>query len=506
MSSTPATGPIASDARSAITGAVGDVLQAWSGALDALRPGDDTFEQLEGMNDAGALRVLDALGALRHVVDGVAAHVMGTVGHRSARSKGSEGLARSQGHANPMTLLADRWRIPRAQASALSTVGTAVAPGRSFLGELEPCPFPEIAAAIEPQPTETGGRGAAALSVDGAAVLLREMKVVPGSVERAHLHAAVATGIEHAAHAPLAEVTGIAKLVRTSLDQDGRMPREDRLRQEQSCTVRELPSGMTELRALLAPEAAAWVRAGIDAIVGKQLRQVRFVDSARDTRSPDPESSARRASVDPFDDDFVPPAELPDTRTMEQRRADALVDVFRHTGGCAGAATELAPVSIVVRMDYDDFTAEESLTHVGTATIEGIAEPITAGAARRMAADARIIPEVLGGASQILDLGVGTRLFTKAQKLALAERDGGCAWTGCTHPPTYTEAHHLKWWSRGGTTDLANGILLCSFHHHRIHHDRWEIVVRDNVPWFIPPANIDLSRTPRRGGRPRLAA
>ncbi|WP_431030748.1 DUF222 domain-containing protein [Plantibacter sp. RU18] len=317
------------------------------------------------------------------------------------------------------------------------------------------------------------------------------------------LHAAVAAGIEHAAHAPLAEVTSIAKLVRTSLDQDGRMPREDRMRHQQRCSLTEHPDGMTELRAFLQPEAAASVRAGIDALVGKQLRQVRFVD-ASNTGAPD--AGARMPSIDPFNDDYVPPAELPDTRTMEQRRADALVDIFRHTSGCAGAAQELAPVSIVVRMTLDDLTTPDSLTSTGSATIDGIDEPITASAARRMAADARIIPEVLGGASQVLDLGVGTRLFTKAQKLALAERDGGCAWTGCNHPPSFTEAHHLQWWSRGGRTDLGNGILLCSFHHHRIHNDRWEIEVRENVPWFIPPANIDLSRTPRRGGRPRLAA
>lgn len=502
MSSTPPTaGPIASDARSAITAAVGELLQVWSGALDPIRPGDDTFLQVEGMNDAGLLRVLDALGGLRHVVDGVSAHVMGSVAHRT--TPGPDSITRPHGHANPMTLLADRWRISRPQASALASVGAAITPRRRIDGELEPTPFPEIAATIEPRATEDGRPTPAALSIEGASILLREMRIVPNTVPPEQLHAAVAAGIEHATHAPLAEVTSIAKLVRTSLDQDGRMPREDRMRHQQRCSLTEHPDGMTELRAFLQPEAAAYVRAGIDALVGKQLRQVRFVD-ASNTGSPD--ADARTPSIDPFTDDYVPPAELPDTRTMEQRRADALVDIFRHTSGCAGAAQELAPVSIVVRMTLDDLTTPDSFTSTGSATIDGIDEPITASAARRMAADARIIPEVLGGASQVLDLGVGTRLFTKAQKLALAERDGGCAWTGCTHPPSFTEAHHLRWWSRGGRTDLDNGILLCSFHHHRIHNDRWEIEVRDNVPWFIPPADIDLSRTPRRGGRPRLAA
>ncbi|XUK63803.1 hypothetical protein ABMA10_17715 [Plantibacter sp. RU18] len=181
MSNTPPTaGPIASDARSAITAAVGELLQVWSGALDPIRPGDDTFLQLEGMNDAGLLRVLDALGGLRHVVDGVSAHVMGSVTHRS--TPGPDSITRPHGHANPMTLLADRWRISRPQAASLASVGAAITPQRRIHGDLEPTPFPEIAAAIEPRATEDGRHAPAALSIEGASILLREMRIVPNTV------------------------------------------------------------------------------------------------------------------------------------------------------------------------------------------------------------------------------------------------------------------------------------------------------------------------------------
>jgi Ni,Fe-hydrogenase I small subunit len=95
-------------------------------------------------------------------------------------------------------------------------------------------------------------------------------------------------------------------------------------------------------------------------------------------------------------------------------------------------------------------------------------------------------------------------LFSRAQKLALAERDGGCAWMGCPHPPSYTEAHHIRWWdAHSGPTDLDNGVLLCSSHHHRIHDTGWQIEVRENVPYFIPPPHIDPHRRPRAGGRLR---
>ena len=119
-----------------------------------------------------------------------------------------------------------------------------------------------------------------------------------------------------------------------------------------------------------------------------------------------------------------------------------------------------------------------------------------------MAAEAHIIPAVLGGPSEVLDLGRSNRLFSRAQRLALDERDEGCAVANCHKSPSFAEAHHIRWWTRdAGLTDLKNGILLCSKHHHAIHQGGWDVVIRDGVPWFIPPSSVDAYRRPRRGGR-----
>ena len=48
-----------------------------------------------------------------------------------------------------------------------------------------------------------------------------------------------------------------------------------------------------------------------------------------------------------------------------------------------------------------------------------------------------------------------------------------CRADGCTIPATWTETHHLKPWAQGGNTDLADGISLCSHHHHLIHDHRY---------------------------------
>ena len=129
---------------------------------------------------------------------------------------------------------------------------------------------------------------------------------------------------------------------------------------------------------------------------------------------------------------------------------------------------------------------------------------MSAGQARRLACNAHLIPAVLDGQSQILDYGTTRRLFTRTQRTALAVRDQGCIFPGCDRPAHWTEAHHITYAANGGPTDLDNGCLLCSWHHHLIHQGHWSIVMaHDGVPEAIPPPAIDPHQTPRRHERLR---
>ena len=110
---------------------------------------------------------------------------------------------------------------------------------------------------------------------------------------------------------------------------------------------------------------------------------------------------------------------------------------------------------------------------LGTGAIIG-GEPLSATAIRRLACTAGIIPVVLGGNGEILDLGRTRRLFSPAQRKAIRLRDQGCRAEGCTIPAAWCEAHHLKPWTHGGNTDLDDGILYCTHHHHRAHDPRYE--------------------------------
>jgi hypothetical protein len=87
---------------------------------------------------------------------------------------------------------------------------------------------------------------------------------------------------------------------------------------------------------------------------------------------------------------------------------------------------------------------------------------------------------------------------------ALVARDQGCAFPGCDRPPSWCDAHHCVYWSRGGPTALGNLCLLCAHHHDAVHHDGWEIEMIEGLPWFIPPPIIDIEQRPRQHTRYQL--
>ena len=48
-------------------------------------------------------------------------------------------------------------------------------------------------------------------------------------------------------------------------------------------------------------------------------------------------------------------------------------------------------------------------------------------------------------------------------------RDKQCRAENCTMPAEFCEAHHKTAWVELGCTDVDDGVLLCSWHHHRAH-------------------------------------
>ena len=119
--------------------------------------------------------------------------------------------------------------------------------------------------------------------------------------------------------------------------------------------------------------------------------------------------------------------------------------------------------TVVVTIDFERLKSQLGAAGLGTG------EHITAGEAMRLACTANIVPMVLGGKGEILHQGRAKRLYTPAQRLAMAVRDRTCRAVGCAVPASWAEAHHRHPWGPGGRTDLDDGVSLCSWHHHRAH-------------------------------------
>jgi hypothetical protein len=133
------------------------------------------------------------------------------------------------------------------------------------------------------------------------------------------------------------------------------------------------------------------------------------------------------------------------------------------TGGCGA--------TVVVTMSLEQLLTDLEAAGVCTLDTGG---RISATEARRLACSAGIIPMVLGGKSQVLDVGRKRRLHTEAMRVAMGVRDQGCTAEFCETPPGLCHAHHDVPWSRGGKTNVETGRLLCPHHHRHIHDPRYQ--------------------------------
>jgi hypothetical protein len=185
-----------------------------------------------------------------------------------------------------------------------------------------------------------------------------------------------------------------------------------------------------------------------------------------------------------------------DHRTARQRRSDALVEVCR----LALRTEELPehggePPQMTVTVPYEPVAAALVAGSLDNGT------RVSAATVRQQACDARILPVVLGGAGQVIDVGRSRRLVSGPLRRALVVRDGGCAFPDCDRPPRWCDGHHIQPWMSGGGTDLENTVLLCR-HHHRMLHDPeggWQVRLGpQRVPEFVPPVWVDPLQAPRR--------
>ena len=160
------------------------------------------------------------------------------------------------------------------------------------------------------------------------------------------------------------------------------------------------------------------------------------------------------------------------------RRADALVWVAESSLGRRSADSKTADhYEVVVHVDAETLCADAP----GRSHIEH-GPTLPAETIRRIGCDASLVTVLEDREGQVLNVGRKTRSIPPAIRRALAARDSGCQFPGCTFT-RFLDAHHVKHWAHGGETKIGNLVTLCRWHHRLVHEGQIEVASASGGAW-----------------------
>ncbi len=180
--------------------------------------------------------------------------------------------------------------------------------------------------------------------------------------------------------------------------------------------------------------------------------------------------------------------------TPQQRKADALAELILEQ--TPNTRSRLG-VNLLVIADFDVIKQKLKNLRLANST------PITNQALRELAVDANILPAIFNNKTQRLWLGRSQRTASDAQRIALTARDKHCI--GCGKDPLWCRAHHIKYWSHGGETNLDNLTLVCDHCHHKIHDQDWQITQNPKTRKYQlkpPPTHTQHHHPPTKHHQP----
>lgn len=196
-------------------------------------------------------------------------------------------------------------------------------------------------------------------------------------------------------------------------------------------------------------------------------------------------------------DALAAPRDNLDERSPEQRQAEGLSEICARAldhGDLPETGGRRPVISVLIGL--------EDLQRRARAAVLDFGGQITPESLRMLACDAGVVPIVMNGQGQPLDVGRIKRTVPDGLRRAITARDRGCAHPGCNRPPSWCEVHHIRPWEADGETSLDNCVMLCRVHHRLLHHSEWIVRIRDGLPEFVPPRWIDPMQRPRARPRP----
>lgn len=423
---------------------------------------------LAGSTDDEAGELLRQIEEVGRLTDSLRIVAAADVADRSRRELGTDGMAYKQGCAKPVQLMEHVTLISSGEAARRLRVGEAIRPRMSLTGEVLPARFHALAVAVE-----AGAIGL--VSADHIVTYLDKARHAVLPIDLAPVEiAAVTFAVDHTARQVLRYLIHLLQM----LDPDGTEPRDEEARTQRGFRIGLERNGMTHFSGWADPTNAAKLRA-MESEGANPRAQPRFLS---DEELADAETTEIR------DEDGTVHTTIIDPRTREQRQFDVLMGTI--SAGLRNAdkkSTSLRPLAtVMVTVTLDDFEHE-----TGAGWIDDVDPPVGAATVQQLACEGGITPIFLGSTGEVLYLGTPVRLFSSAQRKALAVRDGGCVWPGCTAPPSWCEAHHVIEYKRGGKTDIDNGVLLCSAHHHMLHASDFSMRMSDGKPQLLAPPWLD---------------
>jgi hypothetical protein len=182
-----------------------------------------------------------------------------------------------------------------------------------------------------------------------------------------------------------------------------------------------------------------------------------------------------------------------DHRTTPRREADALVELAEYMLGNRAAGTGGPRTRVNVTC-----TLETLMGLKGSPAAElEYGQPISAATLYRLMCESEVAKILLD--ERLIPVAVGhmKRTLTTAERRALNARDRHCRYPGCDRPPSLCDGHHVEFYSRGGKSKLDNMILLCAFHHWRVHEGGWQLgLAQDGAVVVVPPHLSGMARGP----------
>lgn len=188
-----------------------------------------------------------------------------------------------------------------------------------------------------------------------------------------------------------------------------------------------------------------------------------------------------------------------DTRTLAERRADALHDIVAHfnkTHQIPGTPRHHPHITL---------SLDAATLHQPTATHTHAGRLVNTTCTDTHLCDC-VLHTVLRDPHGT-PVGFGRARYTVPRPLfrQIAARDGGCRFPGCNRPVAHCEAHHITYWRHGGTTDYGNLVLLCNRHHHLVHRQRLTLELRPDATLHVTWSSTRTASSTPRGAPSRAA-